>query len=138
MSALILIASLQLLGVCFLLFICQVGNVLIHASLTFVITMMGLYALGKKKNVILTREHILRLSKWIFFVMWVMGLCGYCCWYASNPQIFGFSTSKLILIAPTIAFAPACMSAVLTLCAGDTVLPILQKNDDSVSAEKFY
>ena len=77
------------------------------------------------------RNDIWFVARWMFVFIWFFSLIGYSLFFFAYPQNFAFPSSKLWFVAPIISVAPAIMSTVLTMCAGDTMIFIL-KEEDSV------
>ena len=75
------------------------------------------------------RTDVWFVSRWTFALIWFVSLIGYIVYFFAYPDSFSFSSSQLWFIAPCISFAPAFLSVVLTMCAGDTALLILEKEE---------
>lgn len=71
------------------------------------------------------RKDVWFVSRWMFVFSWFASLIAYCSYFFIYPQSFSFSSSQLWFIAPCISFAPAIVSVILTMCAGDAALMML-------------
>ena len=103
-------------------------NIVLHAALFFIVTVGVLLYRGKQTIDWPYRADVLRLAAQTFGIMWVVSTCAYCVWFFQYPEKFAFSAPKLMVIAPCVSLAPALMGLFLTLCAGDTVLFILDRD----------
>ena len=104
-------------------------SLLAHATGIFVVSVACFCFLGRDSDSWPHRTDIWALSRKIFGVMWLVSGVGYCVWFLHSPHLFDFSFSRLFVIAPLVALAPAFLSLILTLCAGDTALLILGREE---------
>ena len=85
--------------------------------------------LGRFSGEFPSRKTVWFTARWTCVMIWFGSLVGYSLYYFTFPQSFSFSKGQLFFIAPLISFAPALMSIILTMCAGDTALFIHQKDE---------
>jgi hypothetical protein len=119
----------QIAVVCSIVYLFDSMNVIAHAVGIFIVSIFCFCILGKDEKYWPLRQDIWAMARSLFVVMWFAGVVGYCGWYFSSPHLFDFSSTRLCIIAPLVSLAPAFLSLILTLCAGDTALLILGREE---------
>ena len=77
------------------------------------------------------RKDVLWLSPRLSLMMWLLSTGVYVGFFFGYPQQFSFPVSKLFFLAPSVALGPALLTLITTLCAGDTALLLLGREDTS-------
>jgi len=105
------------------------SSIIFLAFSIFVGSLACFCVLGRKKSDWPCRQDVWSVARWTCMWIWIGSIVGYSLYFFSYPQSFSFSSGQLWFIAPLISFAPALMSIILTMCAGDTALFILQEDE---------
>ena len=105
------------------------NSVLFVAICIFIGSLVCFCILGHQSKMSFGRRDIWVVARWTCLWVWFGSILGYSFYFRAYPHEFSFSASQLWFIAPLISLAPALMSIILTMCAGDTALFILGKED---------
>lgn len=107
----------------------QSRSIILVATGIFVGSLGCFCLLGRQRSQWLCRQDVWSVSRWTSVWVWGGSIAGYSVYFFSYPESFSFSSHQLWFIAPLISLAPAIISIVLTMCAGDTALFILDKEE---------
>ena len=75
------------------------------------------------------RQDVWKMSRQVFGSMWLLGTISYVACFFIFPESFALTQDQLWLIAPFIGLGCGLLSLILTLCAGDTALLILGREE---------
>ena len=95
----------------------------------FVGSLLCFCLLGRSTSHWPRRQDVWSVARWTCIWIWTASVIGYGFYFFSFPDAFSFSAQQLWFIAPMISLAPAIISLILTMCAGDSALFILGRED---------
>ena len=105
----------------------QSSSIIFVAAGIFAGSLLCFCLLGRKFPHWPRRQDVWSVARWTGMWVWMGAIIGYSIYFFSHPESFSFSSHQLWFIAPLISLAPTIISVVLTMCAGDTALFILDK-----------
>ena len=101
-------------------------SVVFPLILLFLVTLSAFY-FGAQKDWP-QRSDVLALVPRLAVSMWFFSTLAYIVAFYLMPDQFSFSSSMLPLLAPTVSLAPGFATLILTLCAGDASLFMLERD----------
>ncbi|MAA78002.1 MAG: hypothetical protein CL916_01985 [Deltaproteobacteria bacterium] len=107
----------------------QSSSIIFLASCLFISSVTCFCLMGYRSETWFCRQDVWFVARWTCVWVWLGSVIGYSLYFFANQKSFSFSIEQLWFIAPLISFAPALMSVILTMCAGDTALFILEKEE---------
>ena len=107
----------------------QSSSIILLAACLFIGSLACFCWMGRRSGKVPCRQDVWFISRWTCVGVWLGSVIGYSLSFFLSPQSFSFSINQLWFVAPLISFAPALMSVILTMCAGDTALFIFEKEE---------
>ena len=129
MTSVLYMTATQIIVFWIMFALLQSSSIILLALCLFVGSFGCFCLLGRQLRKPLCRQDVWSIARWTCVWVWLGSITGYSVYFFSNPQSFSFTARQLWFVAPLISFAPALMSIILTMCAGDTALFILEKEE---------